>query len=74
MNVKFSSVVKQDILPKNVDQDMEVVAANIVIAALTVNVITVISKTIKNLTARSLKKTRIKDLTDIRLIYKLMQR
>ena len=28
----------------------------------------------KSLTTGSLKKTRIKDLTDIRLIYKLMQR
>ena len=52
---------------------VDMVAVEMVAVALTVNVKTVVSKTIKRLTAGNSKKTRIKDLTDVRLLQKLVQ-
>ena len=77
-NANASSVVKQDILLESVDQEVEVVAVEMVAVemvavVLTVNVTTVVSKAIKRLTAGNSKKIKIKDLTGIRLIQKLVQ-
>ena len=66
-------MVNQDIFPKNTDHEAKVVAVDMVAVALTVNVTTVVSKTIKGLTAGNSKKIKIKGLTDIRLIQKLVQ-
>ena len=77
-NANASSAVNQDILLESVDQEVEAVAVDMVAVemvavALTVNVTTLVSKVIKRLTARNSKKIKIKGLTDIRLIQKLVQ-
>ena len=71
-------MVKQEILLESVYQEVEVVAVGIVdteiiVVALIVNTTTMVSKAIERLTARNLKKIKMKDLTNIRLIQKLMQ-
>ena len=78
-NANASSAVNQDILLESVDQEVEVVAVDMVAVemvalALTVNITTVANKAIKRLTTGNSKKIKIKDLTGIRLIQKLVQR